>query len=251
MGCRKGSIDGMSPASVQAPPADPERPRLVIAGATGTLGQELLQRALAMPRLGACEVLVREPLTVGVRGVSATVVPPGDPSTWPPASADIGLILFEPPRDLHGRERALWVPAPQQLPALARWMHGSGVRTLGVVLPHARGLLPAALRHGLANLDEHAVAALGFHSLLFVRAPHAPAEAAGGDPLQRLARRMLSIFKYMVPSNEQPVRSARLAELVLAALELAPAGTHVAAPQHLWQAQAADAHSAVRQWLRA
>lgn len=213
------------------------------------LGQELLQRAVAMQRLGACELLVREPMTAGVRGVTTTVVPSGDPSGWPPAVADTGLILFEPPRDLHGRERAMWVPAPEQLPALARWMHASGVRTLAVVLPHARGLLPAALRHGLANLDEHAVATLGFESLLFVRAPHVPVAQGDGDPLARLAQRMLAIFKYMVPGSEQPVRAARLAELVLAALELAPAGTHVAAPQHLWQAGSADAQTAVRQWL--
>ena len=222
-----------------------------MAGATGALGHELLQRAVGLQRLGACEVLVREPMRVGVRGARATVVPPGEPAQWPPAAADTGLILFEPPRDFHGRERAIWVPTPQQLPELARWMHASGVRTLAVVLPHARGRLPEALQHGLANLDEHAVAALGFDSLLIVRAPHAPLAQAGLHPLDRLADRMLSIFKYMVPSTEQPVRAAKLAELVLAALELAPPGTHVAAPQHLWQASQGDAHDAVRRWLRA
>ena len=239
----------MSPASVQVP-SGRAAPRLLIAGATGALGHELLQRVVGIRRLGTCDVLVREPVRVGVRGVDATVVPPGDPADWPPLAADTGLILFEPPRDLHGRERAMWVPAPQQLPALARWMRDSGVTTLGVVLPHARGHLPQALRHGLANLDEHAVAALGFDCLLIVRAPHAPAARTGLNPFAHLADRMLSIFKYMVPASEQPVRSAKLAELVIAALELAPPGIHVAAPQHQWQAAQGDTEAAVRQWLR-
>jgi hypothetical protein len=244
-----GSIDGMSHASVQDPSSTGTR-RLLIAGATGPLGHELLQRAFGMQRLGACEVLVREPMKVGVRGVTATVVPETDPSRWPVSPAHAGLILFEPARDFHGRERALWVPTPEQLPALARWMRACGVTTLAVVLPHARGRLPDALRHGLANLDEHAVASLGFNCVVFVRAPHAPQAAAGLNPLATLADKMLSIFKYMVPSTEQPVRAARLAELIVAALELAPPGIHVAAPHQLWQAADADPQAAVRQWLR-
>jgi len=272
-----GSIDGMSHASVQDPSSTGTR-RLLIAGATGPLGHELLQRAFGMQRLGACEVLVREPMKVGVRGVTATVVPETDPSHWPVTPAHAGLILFEPPRDFHGRERApthpasrgslppegaglpwggpaagpgaIWVPTPEQLPALARWMRTCGVTTLAVVLPHARGRLPDALRHGLANLDEHAVASLGFDCVVFVRVPHAPQAAAGLDPLSTLADKMLSIFKYMVPSTEQPVRAARLAELIVAALELAPPGIHVSAPHHLWQSADADPQTAVRQWLR-
>ena len=38
---------------------------------------------------------------------------------------------------------------------------------------------------------------------------------------------MLGIFKYMVPSSEQPVRAAKVAELVSALLRLAPPGIHV------------------------
>ena len=39
-----------------------------------------------------------------------------------------------------------------------------------------------------------------------------------------LAHWMLSIFKYMVPGSEQPVRAAKVAELLSVALRIAPAG---------------------------
>lgn len=68
---------------------------------------------------------------------------------------------------------------------------------------------------------------------------------------QRVARWMLSIFQYMVPSSEQPVRAARVAELVDLALQLAPPGVHVAAPELVWRAAQRDMRLAVRQWLRA
>ena len=40
--------------------------------------------------------------------------------------------------------------------------------TMAVVLPHHQGTLPDALKAGLATLDEHALAALGFERLHFL-----------------------------------------------------------------------------------
>jgi hypothetical protein len=60
---------------------------------------------------------------------------------------------------------------------------------------------------------------------------------------------MLSIFKYMVPSTEQPVRAVRIAELLSASLRIAPAGIHVAAPELVWQAGQQDPRHVARRWL--
>ena len=38
------------------------------------------------------------------------------PAAWPRTQADVGVVLFDPPRLFHDRERALWTPTPQQLP---------------------------------------------------------------------------------------------------------------------------------------
>lgn len=226
-----------------------DKPRLLIAGATGVLGNEVLRRLVGSSAFGTTQVLAREPITAGMRGVRTTLVPSGAPQEWPLAPADVGVVLFDPPRMFYDRERALWTPEPGQLPALARWMRTSGVRTLAVVLPHAPGQLPEALKRGLATLDEQAIAALGFERLLILRSARKPPEPAGRSAPARLAHWMLGVFKYMVPSSEQPVRAVKVAELLSAALRLAPPGIHVAAPELVWQAAQQDVREVARRWL--
>jgi hypothetical protein len=60
---------------------------------------------------------------------------------------------------------------------------------------------------------------------------------------------MLSAFKYMVPSAEQPVRAPKVAQFVACALQLAPPGIHVAAPETVWQAAQGDVRAEVARWL--
>lgn len=244
---REDPLQVLQAASRASPSA--ARPRLLIAGATGALGNEVLRRLVGSGRFEAAQVLAREAITEGMRGVQATVVPFDDPAQWPPTAADVGVVLFDPPRLFYDRERALWTPAPEQLPALARWMRASGVATLAIVLPHAPGRLPEALKRGLASLDEHAVAASGFERLLILRSAQKPAERRAAHPLARLAHWMLSIFKYMVPSSEQPVRAAKVAEFPALALRLAPRGIHVAAPEIVWQAAQGPMEPVARRWL--
>jgi hypothetical protein len=67
--------------------------------------------------------------------------------------------------------------------------------------------------------------------------------------LARLAHWMLGIFKYMVPSSEQPVRAVKVAEMLAEALRAAPPGIHVAPPELVWQAAQQDVRGTVRRWL--
>lgn len=224
-------------------------PRLVIAGATGVLGNEVLRRLVGGGAFSLAQVLAREPITAGLRGVQAAVVPAAEPGEWPLVQADVAVVMFDPPRLFYDRERALWTPLPGQLPALARWLRASGVRTLAVVLPHAPGRLPEALKRGLASLDEHAVARLGFERLLILRSAQKPAAAPQAGALARLARWMLSTVHYMVPSSEQPVRAAKVAELLAIALRTAPPGIHVAAPEVMWEAAQGQAPAVAARWL--
>ena len=225
------------------------KPRLLIAGATGALGNEVLRRLVGSDAYATTQVLAREPITDGLRGVQTRVVPSDDPQEWPLASIDVAVVLFEPPRMFYERERALWTPTPEQLVPLARWLRASGARTLAVVLPHAPGRLPEALKRGLGSLDEQAVASLGFDRFLLLRSAQKPGEIEQRSAPARLAHWMLGIFKYMVPSSEQPVRAAKVADLLAALLRLAPPGIHVAAPELVWQAAQQDASTVVRRWL--
>jgi hypothetical protein len=238
------------------------RPSVVVAGATGALGSEVLLRLIGGQAYALVNVLAREAITPGLRGVALQVVPaatsaPKDPDDvdrafdhWPLTPAEVGIVMFEAARDHHERERALWTPRPEDLPALARWMQRGGVTTLALVLPHAQGRLPEALKRGLAGMDEYAVAALGFERLVIVRSARKPeALPAGASLLQKAAAFMLSVFKYMVPNSEQPVRAIKVAELVECALASAPPGIHIAAPELVWQAAQGDLDGVVARWL--
>jgi len=245
---RHEPIQALQAAARPVPGAKP-RPRLLIAGATGALGNELLRRLVGLQQFSATQVLAREPIRAGLRGVGVTVVPSDSPADWPAGSADVGLVLFDPPRLFYDRERALWTPRPEQLPDLAAWMRRSQVGTLAIVLPHAQGRLPEALKRGLAGLDEHAVASQGFERLLIVRSAQKPAAPKPRSFLAATAEWMLSVTRYMVPSSEQPVRAVKVAELVTVALQLAPPGIHIAAPETVWRAAQGDLRREVRQWL--
>lgn len=225
------------------------RPRLLIAGATGALGAEVVRRLAGSSRFDQTQLLAREAIRDGLRAVRTTVVSGDSPQAWPAAAADVAVVLFDPPRLFHDRERALWTPVPQQLPVLAAWLRASGVGTLAVVLPHAPGRLPEALKRGLATLDEQAVSAMGFRRLLILRSARKPGAATPASLPVRVSNGMLGILRYMVPSREQPVRAASVAELLAHALRLAPPGIHVAAPEVVWQAAQGDAEGVARRWL--
>jgi len=210
--------------------------RLVIAGATGALGNEVMRLLVGLQTFRDVQVLAREPITAGLRGVGTHVVDERPPQEWPVLPADAAVVMFEPARLFYERERALWTPQAQDLLPLAKWLRASGVATLAIVMPHTQMRLPESLKRGLADMDEHAVAALGFQRLLIVRsAQKAPAPGRAGV-LENLARFMLSVGKYMVPSSEQPVRAVKVAQFVAHALQLAPPGIHVASSETLWQA---------------
>ncbi len=231
-------------------PAHARRPSLLVAGATGVLGSEVLRRLAGAGRYSRTWVLAREAFTDGVAGVTTVQVPGDTPAVWPPVAASVAVVMFEPPRLYHDRERALWTPNPEQLPALATWLRSCGVQRLAVVLPHAQGRLPDALKRGLASLDEQAVAALGFDCVIFVRGAQKPAHAASFSSWPaRTAAWMLSVLQFMVPTREQPVPSTKVAAFVALALQRAPAGVHVAAPETVWQAGQQDLEGAVEQWL--
>lgn len=238
--------------------ATPVRPGLLVAGATGVLGAEVLRRLAGSGRFAHTEVMAGEPITTALSGVSIVVAAAMPVDEWPPRSnAQVGVVMFEPPRLYHDRERALWTPTPDQLPALARWLRRCGVQTLVVVMPHVQGRLPEALKRGLATLDEHDVATAGFQRVLFVRSPQKGPTVKASGLFSRIASWMLSTMSYMVPATEQPVRPAKIAEFIEVALRVLPEGTHVASPELLWQAaqsggksvRGESIHSVVQAWL--
>jgi hypothetical protein len=225
----------------------------VVAGAGGPLGSAVLEQALARGGFAQVKVLVTSPVAPAMRGFQALTL---DTLAGSGPAPDTGFVVFDRERHANGREAAFLRPDPAGLPALAQRLRAAGVRRLLVVLPHAPALLPHALKHGLANLDEQAVAALDFDQVLFVRSAQAPAEGdlGGLGRLARLGRALLAQLHWMVPQHEQPVRAAKLAALVAALarhLPQAPSGTRVLPPELVWLAsQQPEPQALAQAWLQ-
>ncbi|MED5620787.1 hypothetical protein [Ideonella sp. BN130291] len=225
----------------------------VVAGAGGPLGSAVLEQALARGGFAQVKVLATSPVAPAMRGFQALTL---DQLADAQPAPDTGFVVFDRERHANGREAAFLRPDPAGLAALAQRLRAAGVRRLLVVLPHAPALLPQALKHGLATLDEQAVAALDFEQVVFVRSAQALAAAPAGGlgRLARLGRALLAQLHWMVPQHEQPVRPAKLAALVAALarqLPEAPHGTRVLPPELVWLAsQQGDPQALVRAWLQ-
>ena len=234
-------------------------PTALVAGAGGALGSAVLEAVLAGRHFAPVRVLATRALGSAMRGLEAIVVD-DDGFDTPPAPdeapiADTALIVFDRERHANGRELAFLRPAPDALAQLAGWLRQRGVRALVVVLPHTPATLPEALKAGLANLDEHAVSALGFEQLVFVRSAQPPSSERAAQWLQRLADGLLAQMRMMVASANQPVRASKVARFVAelaAELRDSVPGTRVVPPELVWQAaQLRDPAPLVRAWLAA
>ncbi len=225
---------------------------VLVAGGAGALGAAVLERLLPGGRFARVGVLAQARLQPALRGLA---VVPDDDAALAAFAPGTALVVFDRARRANGREAAFVRPEPESLAALAARLHAAGVRTLVIVVPHQPALLPQALKAGLSNLDEGAVAAMGFERIVFMRM----AQAGGGGPgapagpLQRLAGWMLSQLNWLVPLREQPVRIetvARVAAALALALPAAEPGTRVLPPEWLWlAAQGQDADALMALWL--
>lgn len=224
--------------------------RVLIAGGAGALGSTVLEQLLGGGGFVQVGVLVSQPLAPALRGLVPVL---DDDRAMSGFGAHTAVIVFDRERRANGREDAFLRPQPQALVPLARRLHDAGAQHLVVVLPHAMASLPQGVQAGLANLDEQAVASLGFTHVLVLR-PAAPGEEAAADSaLQRLALWVLSQLRLMVPQQQRPVRALKVAqfaaELVRQLPDSAPR-TRVAPPELVWRAaQHDDAAELARAWL--
>jgi len=239
----------LAAAARPAPRTRPTPRRVLVLGGGGPLGSQVVERLLAGQGFAHVGVWTVQPLQPALSGLT-----PVADAGWADFAADTAVIVFDRERHANGRDQAFGRPLPADLPALALRLQRAGVRVLVVVVPHASGALPQALKAGLATLDETAVAALGFGHLVFMRTAQAEDGAAHGlSPPQRLARWMLGQVRWMVPRGDQPVRSAtvaRVAARLAVAMPATPPGTRVLPPELLWAAaQAPGSDAAVDTWL--
>lgn len=234
-------------------------PAALLVGGGGALGSAVLEQLLGGGRFEPVRVLVTQGFKGGVRGMEPVLAPAmfdgevGAPAMHSLASTRTAVVVFDRERHANGREDAFFRAEPQSLPVLAHWLRQQGVQHLVVVMPHSPAALPQALSLGLANLDEHAVSALGFVHLVFVRTAQQPGATRAGAWLQRLADGLLMQLRLMIPASHQPVRVQKVAQFVAelaAQLPASAGGSRVAPPELVWQAAQTDhAGALVAAWL--
>jgi len=228
--------------------------RVLVAGGAGALGAAVLELLLACRGFERVGVLVTQPLASALQGLAAVLFEHLAEPPAPSTVEDTAIVVFDRVRHANGREEAFLRPEPSQLTALAAALKRRGVRQLVVVMPHAPASLPDALKHGLANLDEQAVAELGFDRLVFVRSAQAGGVVRASQALQRLADWVLSQLQVMVAPQHRTVRAAKVAQFTAQlALQLpsVPRGTRVVPPEILWEAgQTQDVAGLVDDWLQ-
>lgn len=238
----------LAAAARPAPKRNAAQRRVLVLGGGGGLGSQVVEALLGGRRFAHVGVWTVRPVQPALRGME-----PVAEGEWPAFGADTALVIFDRERHANGRDEAFGRPDPADLPALATRLRALGVRVLVVVVPHAPGSLPQALKAGLASLDEGAVAALGFEHLVFMRPAQAAGAAGAASAPVRLARWMLAQLQWMVPQRDQPVRSltvARVAARLAIGLPGQAPGTRVFPPEALWAAaQRPDDDAVVDAWL--
>jgi len=215
---------------------------LLIAGATGLVGRELVRLSTADPGWAPVHLVVRSPMRAPA-GAEVTVADFRRLGALPPARAAccaIGTTLAQA-----GSREAFRAVDFDAVLAFARAARLAGVRRLAAVSalgadPRSRNFYSA-----VKGQAEQALADVGFETLVIVR----PSLLAGdrsslGQPArlaERLALAVTQPVAGLIPAAWRPIEAATVARAMLAALRSKGPGLHVlesGALQHLGAAPA-------------
>lgn len=197
--------------------------RLLVAGATGRLGEAVLTQALA--RGGFDEVVAlgeaHADLSAAMRGL--VLKPVGE---LPPLHAAI-IVQGDPQasdaRSFHGRDAPFALVDAQSVAAIAAAAARAGAGRLVLIHPVPMWQQLSGLHRGLIGDAELEVSRLPVETIVLMR-PLADVRAPGGHWLQRVANVYLSLQWLMMPRSLPTLTSAQVAQVAVTVLIDAPAG---------------------------
>jgi hypothetical protein len=200
--------------------------RLLVAGATGRLGEALLNEALA--RGGYDEVValaeVDATMSLGLRGLALAPL-----HALPSLEAVlIAQSVADAPdaRSYHGRDAPFVQVESARMPSIAQAAAGAGARILVLVHPLPAWQQLSALHLGLAGDAELSIARLPFDSVTVLR-PVASSGGASGGWLQRVAHVYLSLQLLMMPRSLPTLTSTQVARVAIGLLREPARGVRV------------------------
>ncbi len=235
-------------AAHHRPDADaPTFHTVALIGATGRLGEAVLEALIAAPNIKQVAVAVNHPLQTTEDKVLAVFGKTNAPINWRAAAVTDAIIVIDAASNRHSaplphlagkRRDAVYTKcAPQDWLAHATHLHEQGVRRLAIIIP-AEGWLsrPEATRGLLATQDEISLATLGFNALLLVRPEQdggGASQAAGALTVgQRVANTLLRQLRFMLP-QQTPITTKVLARWIVQRLGRLQDGVAVVETQQI------------------
>lgn len=197
--------------------------RVLVAGATGRLGEAVLTEALArggfdeVVALGAAEA----DLSAAIRGL--VLKPLGDLPAIDAVVIVQGSNDDPSARSFHGRDAPFALIDAQATLGIATAAARAGARCLVLIHPLPAWQQMSGLHRGLIGDAELEVSKLPFESTVLLR-PLATSRPPGGPWLQRVANAYLSLQWLMMPRTLPALTSAQVARVAIAQLLQAPAG---------------------------
>lgn len=196
----------------------------LVAGATGRLGEALLNEVLARGEYARVLALAEAPMSLGVRRlelatlealdrVDDVFIAPGDD--------------HEPSaRSYYGRDAPFTLVDDALSVRIARRAAQAGACRLLLVSPTAAWQQISRLNHGLTSDAEREIAALPIERIVVLR-PTRNARSGGGTLVQRFVHAYLSVQLLMLPRSVPFVTSAHLSRVAVAAIDGAAPGISV------------------------
>jgi uncharacterized protein YbjT (DUF2867 family) len=214
-----------SPASASSASQAPQSPKrtVVIAGATGLVGREILQGLLNDDAVGAIHALGRRPLSVQHPKLTSHVV---DFAALPPLpSVDEAYLALGTTIKVAGSQEAFRAVDFDANLAVARAALAAGARRAGLVSAMGADTHARIFYSRVKGELEAALTALGFETLVIAR----PSMLAGdrealGQPVrngEKLALFVSTMLRPFIPANYRSIAAADVARALLARVPLA------------------------------
>ena len=207
--------------------------RLLLAGATGLVGEAALHRALASPRVRQVVAPTRRPLAAHPKLFNPVVdfdALPADAEWWRVDA--VACALGTTIRDAGSQQAFRRVDHDYPL-AIARHAHAHGATTFALVSALGADAGSRVFYSRTKGEVEAAISGVGFASLTLLRPGllgGARKQQRGGE---RLALRVMGALDRVLPARYRIVPAERVAEALLQAALDAPPGRHIIPSERL------------------